>query len=167
MKLHLLNWSITLISIVASAHAVASDTDSLCPVKGKVATPTAFLVDQKGALVKGPVDFGTYENKADFVADYIVKSTHYRMVLFPARLQVKSDQCNLCVSLKKTVPLCPNSTTYDVGIGMVFRGEREWVTPYQVDTELFLEFTDPKLDYDPTVRKDFDARIVGVLVKTK
>jgi len=167
MQLRLLNWSIAVLSVLVCTHVTAGEVGNLCPVKGKVAAPTAFLVDQKGVIVNGPVDFGTHSTKADFVADYIVKNTQYRIVLFPARLEVKPDQCNLCVSLKKTVPLCSNSTTYEVGIGMVFRGEREWVTPYQVDTELFLEFTDPKLDYDPTVKKAFDSRIVGVLVKTR
>jgi hypothetical protein len=150
-----------------SASAIGAELANVCPIKKKITTPTAFLVDKNNNVVQGPVDFGTYVTREDFVTDYMVKSTDYRLVLFPARLSVKSDECNFCLSVKKTKPLCQDSTTYDVGVGMVFRGRPGAVSPYKVDAAFALQFNDPKLDEDPTVSVPFDARITGVLVKMK
>jgi hypothetical protein len=149
------------------ANAIGAELANVCPIKKKITEPTAFLVDKNNNIVPGPVDFGSYVTKEDFVTDYMVKSTDYRLVLFPSRLTVKSDECNFCLSIRKTKPLCLNSTTYDVGVGMVFRGRPGAVSPYKVDAPFALQFNDPKLDEDPTVTVPFDARITGVLIKKK
>ena len=147
------------------ADAIGAVVANVCPINKKITEPTVFLVDKNNNIVKGPVDFGTHVTREDFVTDYMVKSTNYRLILFPARLSIKSNECNFCLSVKKTAPLCKNSTTYDVGVGMVFKGRPGAVSPYKVDEAFSLQFNDPKLDEDPTVKVPFDARIIGVLVK--
>lgn len=167
-----MKWIYFRISLVATAYllcaeALGAGQANMCPIKNRITEPTVFLVDKGNNIVQGPVNFGTYVTREDFITDYMVKNTDFRLVLFPSRLSIKSDQCNFCLSVKKTVPLCRNSTTYDVGIGMVFRGLPGAVSPYNVDEAFTLQFNDPKLDEDPTVKIPFDARIVGILVKKR
>ena len=133
----------------------------------QVIEPAIYLIDKDNSAVKGPVDFGTFVTKEDFVSDYMVKETQYRALLFPARLEIVGEECNICISVKKIAPICPNSSTFNVGVGMVFKGLPGAVSPYKVDDPFEFRFVDKKTGVDPEVKLEFDARIVGVLVKSK
>jgi hypothetical protein len=161
MKFPVLSITLLALGSLLCTHAMAQDG---CPVKAKLKTPTAFLIDKDNHIVKGPIDFGTVEKAEGYATDYEVKGTDYRLLLFPARVSVDAATCNLCLNLKIVAPLCPNSTTFEVGVGMELRGRPGAVTPYPVDDKVDLRFIDKKLDYEPTVTLAFDARVVGILV---
>ncbi|GJJ01382.1 hypothetical protein RugamoR64_19200 [Duganella rhizosphaerae] len=167
LKFHGISALPFLIAAWSNAYAEADAKSTTCPVKNKVSEPTIYLIDKDSKLVKGPVDFGTFVTKENFASDYLVKDTQYRAILFPARLEIVGEECNICISVKKIAPICPNSSTFSVGVGMVFKGLPGAVSPYKVDDPFEFRFVDKKMGVDPQVKLEFDARIVGVLVKSK
>lgn len=138
-----------------------------CPIKEKLSEPTAFLIDKNNNIVNGPVDFGTFETKENFATDYMVKKTQYKLVLFPARIDIRTTECNFCISAKKINPICPNSSTFEIGVGLVFKGLPGSKSPDISDEKFDFDFTDKKLGYDPHVKLEFDSRIVGTLITKK
>ena len=167
MKFYSLKISIAFLLFSTSISLDAYAKDNSCPVKNKVNEPTIYLVDKDSKIIKGAVDFGTYVTKEDFVSDYMVKETQYRAILFPARIEIVDEKCNVCISVKKVAPICPNSSTFNVGVGMVFKGQPGAISPYKIDDPFEFRFVDRKMGEDPLVKLEFNARIIGVLVKSK
>jgi hypothetical protein len=163
------NYIITTLALLLTtwSNAYADSKSSICPIKNKVGEPAIYLVDKDNLLVKGPVDFGTFVTQEDFASDYMVKDTQYKAILFPARLEIVEEHCNICISVKKVAPICPNSSTFALGVGMVFKGLAGAVSPYKIDDPFEFRFVDKQMGTDPQVKLEFDTRIVGVLVKRK
>ena len=153
--------------VAAWGNAYADESSTKCPIKSRVGVPSIYLIDKDSNLVKGPVGFGTLVTKEDFASDYMVKDTQYRAILFPARLEIMGEECNICISVKKISPICPNSSTFSVGVGMVFKGLPGAISPFKVDDAFQFRFIDKKTEVDPEVKLEFEARIVGVLVKSQ
>jgi hypothetical protein len=158
-----LNLPFVTLLISFAFSAVVKAEPAVCSLLNKKKEQALYLVDRNGDLVKGPIDFGQYGVDKDFVADYIAVPTQYRFVVSPARIEVKSQQCNMCLDLKKIAPICPNTSAYSISVGMSFRSKGS-TRPYKEDALIELEFNDPKADYDASVKMKFDSRIIGELV---
>lgn len=111
-----------LAAVYFASPNIYATTKNTCPIKKKIGEPTAFLIDNNNDITKGPVDFGTLEVKESFATDYMVKKTKYKLVLFPARIDIRTAECNFCISAKRVDSICPNSSTFEIGVGLVFKG---------------------------------------------
>lgn len=149
-------------AFLVSVGAQASDMGQVCAKVSKEKGPAAYLIDQKGELVNGPVSFGRYAAPADRVSDYEVAATPYRLLVIPRKIVPSSDECNMCVHLKKTAESCRNATTYEIGVGLSFR-KPGGIRPFKEEADFTLQFDDPDAAYPPDVKLNFKPKITGEL----
>jgi hypothetical protein len=147
---------------VADSKAAPADNKAMCDKLAQDKEPALYLLDGNGKLSQGPIDFGRYAVGRDHVSDYEVAKTPYKLILFPKNVKVVAEKCNFCLDLKKTAPICPGASTYNVGVGLVFSrpgGQR----PYKASSEFQLEFESPNAAYPPDVSLKFKNEVRGEL----
>lgn len=150
------------ITLLATAGGQASDMGQVCAKLAKEKGPAAYLIDQKGDLVNGPVNFGRYAAPADHVSDYEVAATSYRLLVIPRKIAVSLDECNMCIHLKKIAESCRNASSYEVGVGLSFR-KPGGIRPFKEEADFTLRFNDPDASYPPDVKLHFKPKITGEL----
>lgn len=149
-------------SLLFCSGAKATDTNQLCSKLLKAKGPTAYLIDQKGELVSGPINFGRYPASADHVNEYEVAPTPYKLVIIPRQITASAEECNMCVHLKKIAPICRGANTYEIGIGLSFR-KPGGIRPFKQESDVALQFEDPDSAYPPDVKFWFQPKIIGEL----
>ncbi len=158
--------------IFASQYANANplgDT-AVCKMIQKEKGPVAYLVDDKGAVSKGPINFGRYGYTSYSKDESFIVPTTYRMVISPARLKLSSCPVG-CLVLTQVPSICPHSKTYSVGLTVRDRPEydqdRTWL-PYKMDSATrILSVSDPESPYDVELEYRFEARIMGEFYDSK
>ena len=153
---------VVVIAFLAAAGAQASEMGQVCAKLAKEKGPAAFLVDQKGELVSGPVSFGRYAAPPDRVSDYEIAATPYRLLLIPRKIVASSVECNMCVHLKKIAAGCRNATIYEIGVGLSF-SKPGGTRPFKEEANFNLQFDDPDDVYPPAVKLNFQPKITGEL----
>ena len=114
-------------------------------------------------ISKGPIDFGRYPYKYSH-QDFYTIWTDYKLIVTPARIKLESCP-NGCLALKKIKPICPMSTSYQVGFSTLDKpsnvSDKSWL-PWKVDvTSGFLNVEDPQSSYPIDLKYNFDRRIRG------
>jgi hypothetical protein len=166
---------ILFLAVTGSALPKEGSDNAVCRIISSSTGPSAYLLDQGGALSKGPVDFGQLQISADIVADQILIPSNYKLIVTPRRLRLvgtcSAGGCIKLVPMKK--PKCKNSQEFQIVLGFSFKrkgGGRpyryEWEGNHQFSG---IEFEDPKDDMpmNAEVTYHFDPRVVGEIVDTK
>jgi hypothetical protein len=149
----------------ASTHAIAEPRGdaTVCKLLQKEKEAVAYLVDQQGAVSKGPINFGRFAYTYSKDESFIVP-TKYKIIVSPARLQLTSCPVG-CLVLTPVPSICPHSKTYAIGLTVRDRPEydsdRTWL-PYKMDSATrILSVRDPESPYDVDLEYRFEARIIG------
>lgn len=143
-----------------------------CEIIKKTKTFTAFLIDSKGNVSTGPIDFGSIAVPRNYLTDQLLIPTGYRLIVTPKRLKyIGTCPAGGCISLKKVKPRCANSQEYEISLGFSFKRENS-VRPYRYlasEKREFIawDFTDPKNEnaFDAEVKFEFDMSIVGEITE--
>jgi hypothetical protein len=163
------------LAVTGSSLSKEDGDDAVCRAIASSAGPSAYLLDQGGALSKGPIDFGRLPISADFVADQILIPTHYKLIVTPRRLRLvgacSAGGCVKLVPIKR--PKCKNSQEFQIELGFSFK-RKGGVRPYRYEWEenhqfSGIEFEDPQDDMPVNAEMTFHCypRIVGEIVDTK
>lgn len=143
-----------------------------CEIIEKSKTFSAFLIDAKGNVSTGPIDFGSIAVPRNYLTDQLLIPTGYRLIVTPRRLKyIGTCPAGGCISLKKIKPQCANSQEYEISLGFSFRREN-LVRPYRysaAEKREFIgwDFTDPKSEnaFNAEVKFEFDMSIVGEITE--
>lgn len=152
------------------AFAEPRSDSAVCKLLQKEKDPVAYLVDDKGSVSKGPINFGRYAYTTYSKDESFIVPTTYRMVISPARLKLSSCPEG-CLVLTQVPSICPNSKTYLVGLSVrdrpTYDQDRTWL-PYKMDSATrILSVRDPESPYDVELEYRFEARIIGEFYDSK
>lgn len=163
---------------VKAAEISIHKPSPLCALLKNKKKPVAYLLDAKGNISQGPIDFGRFGFTNYPKEDYLYIPTQYRMVFFPSNRMIErtiSPTGSDYLEFKLVKSVCPNTKTYALDfhkrLYQSYFIDRKWL-PIKgnmdyMPTITMDDFSSGEVVAEIVVDHKFNNNIIGEIYDTK
>jgi hypothetical protein len=163
IKLKIFTIIVASLAFSISAYSKGNTPLSVCELFKNSKSKTAYLIDSKYKMNKGPVNLGQVSISEKLNLEGSIVSTNYFVIASPSIEPQNIESNILTTKLFKTKSICKDFNMYKVFMGWSF--PKKITTPYKFKTELPILAVVDQDGYEGEINAyNFNPMVIGELI---